>query len=123
MATRGAVRRFNDFAARPPARWQRAMAVFLAVFLPYSAWQERGAVGALITIAVFAPILLLGTFRHERVGAWSARHPGLDAALLIPIVFACMAGVTDLSLAVCALVGLAAGAILAPVSLRRRARR
>ncbi|HWT93457.1 MAG TPA: hypothetical protein VN238_10705 [Solirubrobacteraceae bacterium] len=119
MATWNPVRAFNDFAARSPARWQQAACVLIAVFLPVSAWQDRGAIVGLIAFAVYTPLFLVGAFRHARVLAWSARRPVLDAALFVPLVFVPVATLTDLSLAVCALIALGVGALLTLLVLRR----
>lgn len=119
MATWNPVRAFNDFAGRPPARWQQVACVLIAVFLPVSAWQDRGAVVGLVAFAVYTPVFLAGAFRHARLLKWSARWPVLDAALFVPLVFVPVATLTDLSLGVCALVALAAGALLVLLVLRR----
>lgn len=122
MATRGAVRRFNDFAARRPARWQQAVLTVMAVFLPVSVWEERGALVGLIAFAVYTPLFLLGAFRHEALMAWGPRLPGVEGVMMALFTFLGVAFLTELPLWECAIVGAGAGALLVAFGLRRDAR-
>ena len=94
--------------------------VVLGVGLTYTLWDRRGAIAGIVAFAIYGIIFGLGAIRHEELRAWTRAHPGADSALLIPLVFLALANSTDLSLALCALLGVAAWLALLPLTHRRR---
>lgn len=111
---------FNDYAARPPARWRKVVAVVMTILLPVELGAKRGVLVGLLAFLVYGGVFAHGTFNHQRTLAWSRRHPAMDASLIIPLTFLGVAFLTSLSLWLCLLIAIAAGGVLIPVALRRR---
>jgi hypothetical protein len=96
--------------------------VLLGVLLTVGVWDRRGTVAGFVALAVSCIVFAVGAFKHQAVVSWSNAHPILDSALLAPLVFLALASLTDLTLALCAVIGLAAWLLLLPLVLRRRER-
>jgi hypothetical protein len=90
-------------------------AVLLAVFIGAGMANERGDALGLIAIPVYAGIFISGIFWR----AWLREHPLVDRAFAAPIFFFAFAFLTNLSLAVCAALGVTAAIALAVVAQRR----
>lgn len=124
VTNRGGIRKplrvFNEYAARPPSRWQRVAAVVLAVALPLALWDKRGPAVGIVALVVYGSVFLIAAFNHRRMRAWSRRHVALDSLLIVPLIFLMLALVTNLSLALCVAIAAAAGAVLVPFMVWRR---
>lgn len=117
---RGPLRAFNDYASRSPRTWQKVVAVVMAVALPLALWDKRGALVGVLAFLVYGGVFLTAAFNHGASLAWSRRHVALDGAFIVPIAFLALAYLTTLSLWLCALIALAAGAVLVSVAVWRR---
>lgn len=127
MASHGSASRtfraVSDYAIRTPSRWEKAVAVVLAVVLPLAVWDQRGAAVGVVAFVVWGGMLLFTAFGHGRVQVWTGRHPAIDAAFIVPLTFLALAYLTSLPLAACAAIGVGAGLIFVPIVVwgRRRA--
>jgi hypothetical protein len=118
---RSALRRFDNYAARPPSAWTKVIVLALAVLLPVALWEKRGAVVGVVAV-VFGAGLLVATFAHNATRAWSRRHVALDASIVVPLTFLALAYGTALALWLCLLIALVAGVALVLVAVSRRGR-
>ena len=119
---RGSLRTFDEYAARPPARWQPAAAVLATIVIPVALWDKRGPALALAALLVFGWIFLASAFNHPATLAWSRQHVVLDGLLIVPLLFLALAMLTSLSLGICAAVAAAIAVTYAPVTVWRRVR-
>lgn len=92
------------WATRPP-KWFRAWYVVVFALLVWSITEYRGwitgSVAFFICGALFGPMVAA----PSRVIAWSRRHPPLDGAMLGPVIFLALSGITAVLLWVCLAVG------------------
>ena len=117
---RGPLRAFNDYAAKPLSTWLKVVIVMAAVAGSLAVWEKRGAVVGVLAFLVYGGAFLMTAFNHRGTVAWSRRHVALDATLIVPLTFLALAYITTLSLWLCAVIGLAAGAVMVPVAVWRR---
>jgi hypothetical protein len=101
--------------------WKRtALYVFLAIFLPATLWAHRGPVIGIVALVVYGPIMLMAAFRFDAMVPWSQDHPVLDTLAIAPIAFLGATLLPGLSLLLCAAIGVAAAALIAPLAARPR---
>jgi O-antigen/teichoic acid export membrane protein len=95
-----------------------AGALLLAVLIGAGIANERGDALGLTAIVAYAAIFLAGVFRRD----WLRAHPSVDRAAAAPIFFFTAAFLTNLSLGVCAAIGVAAAVALVLMARRRERR-
>lgn len=99
--------------------WRQIAATALPVLMLVALWHKRGAAVGIVAFLFYAGVMIGATFRPDRVAAWSRRHVVLDALVILPLAFLALAYLTTWSLAACALVAMAAGAVVVPLAVRR----
>ncbi len=82
----------------------------------------RGGTVGIIAAVVYGSLALSPLLAWERTNAWSKQHPLLDRLIVVPLLFLAIAYFTDLSIALCLVIGVPGGLLLAGISavLRRR---
>jgi len=85
------------------------------------AWQARGPLVGGIELLGFT-LAGVSALAPRRVQRWWWRHPILDSALMVPLMFVALAVILRLSLWVCLVVALLTGVVMAPVAVRSRRR-
>jgi hypothetical protein len=124
------LRWFNERATRRPSWRERGLYVLLAVALPAAVWEDRGAVVGIVAGLVYAPMLLLGAFAHDWLLSRSARTNReerwfawpLSTLPLLALTFLAVALITEWSLGVCLLAGVAAWVLFTAFVLLKRQR-
>jgi hypothetical protein len=113
-------RRFDEHARRERGPGAKLFLVFVAIVAAAMLWAQRGPVVGAIAIATFGAFAVAAVVNRGDLIAWSRRHVLLDALFLAPMAFLALALCTDWAIVVCALLGGAAGGLLAPLALQRR---
>lgn len=114
-ARRRPLQAFRDYATRPPAPWQRAAYVVVAVVVPLALWERRGLALGVLAAGFYAAVFLSAALSHGSMVAWSRRHVVLDRLLIGPLVFFGLACLTSLSLLICGIAAVSAGVVLVAV--------
>jgi hypothetical protein len=119
MATRGRPS-FNERAAQPPTAARKVLLVAVVPVIAAVLWAQRGPVVGVVAALVYGSIFLTAAFAHDRMLAWSRRHVVLDGLVVVPFAFFALALWTHWPIWACLLAGVAVGAVVLPVGLRRR---
>lgn len=109
-ARRGAAKTARDRVARrlarEPRQWEKVLLLVLAVYLPITVWQDRGAAIGILAFLTYVPLFVLGTTRRGALLADLRLGPVADAllgtTLLALLTFFAVLAVTEWSVALCA---------------------
>ena len=91
----------------------------LVVLLAFGLASKRGAAVGVAAGVVYALLFVPMLLSSSAVIGWSRRHPGLDGAILGPLVFLCLAYITSWPLWVCLVIGVAGTLLGATMGMRR----
>ncbi len=107
--------------AEPPI-WFRLLGALAVAAAAAGLEVKRGATVGIIAAVVYGSMALSTLLAWERTSAWSKQHPLLDSLIVVPLLFLAIAYLTDLSIALCLIIGVLGGLLLAGISavLRRR---
>lgn len=121
MAFDRAITTWVRWATHPP-QWFRAWYVVVFALLVWSITEHRGWLTGLAAFFIYGALFVPMVAAPSRVIAWSHRNPQLDGAILGPVTFLALSGVTTVPLWVCLAVGVL-GAIAGLLIGHRRQKR
>jgi hypothetical protein len=117
------MRGLRQYLIGPLAPWQKVALAVLALGLPVAIAAKRGWLIGVVAAAVYGGMAFACILRWDRVQAWSLRHPLVDSAFIVPVLFLALAYITSLSTALCIVISILAGACLVGLGPVTRARR
>ncbi|HEY8720619.1 hypothetical protein [Pengzhenrongella sp.] len=95
---------FTGGDAHPPL-WIRLLFVPVLAFLIYGVAAQRGVALGILAVIVYGWIGVASIARPQALTRWSHAHPRADGAILGPIAFLVLAGLSPLAVTWCLLGG------------------